>query len=304
MEYLVVTQNLMKGFNGVIAVDHVNLHIKRGEIYGLLGPNGSGKTTLMKLLMNLLKPEKGSMEIFGEPLKTSSYSFFRRIGSIIESPVFYDKLSALENLQLHCRYMGYHNEDDIQEALDMVTLTGIKEKKVREFSLGMKQRLAIARAILTKPEFLILDEPINGLDPLGIIEIRDLLKKMNREYGITILMSSHILSEIEHIADTVGILDQGKLLQETLMDDLKNNYGEYVELKTSQIQKAAYLLTEKLNMNNFKTMDSSTIRIYEPGVDPERLFRVFMDENVIPEAFTKKSSSLEEYFLSLIRKQS
>lgn len=304
MEYLVVTQNLMKEFNGVIAVDHVNLHIKRGEIYGLLGPNGSGKTTLMKLLMNLLKPEKGSMEIFGEPLKTSSYSFFRRIGSIIESPVFYDKLSALENLQLHCRYMGYHNEDDIQEALDMVTLTGIKEKKVREFSLGMKQRLAIARAILTKPEFLILDEPINGLDPLGIIEIRDLLKKMNREYGITILMSSHILSEIEHIADTVGILDQGKLLQETLMDDLKNNYGEYVELKTSQIQKAAYLLTEKLNMNNFKTMDSSTIRIYELGVDPERLFRVFMDENVIPEAFTKKSSSLEEYFLSLIRKQS
>lgn len=304
MEYLVVTQNLMKEFNGVIAVDHVNLHIKRGEIYGLLGPNGSGKTTLMKLLMNLLKPEKGSMEIFGEPLKTSSYSFFRRIGSIIESPVFYDKLSALENLQLHCRYMGYHNEDDIQEALDMVTLTGIKEKKVREFSLGMKQRLAIARAILTKPEFLILDEPINGLDPIGIIEIRDLLKRMNREYGITILMSSHILSEIEHIADTVGILDQGKLLQETLMDDLKNNYGEYVELKTSQIQKAAYLLTEKLNMNNFKTMDSSTIRIYELGVDPERLFRVFMDENVIPEAFTKKSSSLEEYFLSLIRKQS
>lgn len=301
MNYILTTQNVTKQFKNTVAVNRVNLRIKKGEIYGLLGPNGSGKTTLMKMMMNLLKPTQGSINIFGEPLHPTSYEPLKRIGAIIEYPIFYDKLSAMENLELHCQYMGYHNKNDIREALEMVNLKNIENKKVKEFSLGMKQRLAIARAIITKPELLILDEPINGLDPLGIIEIRDLLKKLNQEYGITILISSHILSEIEHVADTIGILKQGQLLEETSIEDLRKNNNEYFEIVTPQIEKLAYLLTEKMNIHNFKTLNPDTIRIYETPINQGELFTYCMNENIYLESFSRKAGTLEEYFLSLVQ---
>ncbi len=171
------------------------MHVKKGEIYGFLGPNGAGKTTVMKMLTNLWKPTAGSIELFGEKLTPTSYEMLKRMGSIIEFPTFYDHLSGKENLALHQEYMGYYNPGSIENTLEMLHLTDAGPKPVRDFSLGMKQRLGIARAILSKPELLILDEPTNGLDPAGMKQIRDLMKMLCTEYGITIIVSSHILSD-------------------------------------------------------------------------------------------------------------
>ena len=195
------------------------MHVKKGEIYGFLGSNGAGKTTIMKMITNLIKPTSGSIEIFGETLTHNSYDVLKRMGTIIEYPIFYEKLTAKEILDLHCEYMGYYDKKEIDYVLDLVKLTNTGEKPVKDFSLGMKQRLGIARAIITKPELLILDEPINGLDPIGIKEIRELLKMLCKEYGITIIISSHILGEIEQIADTIGIIHNGRLIRELPIDN-------------------------------------------------------------------------------------
>lgn len=209
MTYIIQTNQLTKSYKESHVVSNVNMKVKKGEIYGFLGPNGAGKTTVMKMLTGLVKPTGGSIEIFGEKLTETSYDLFARMGSIIEYPVFYDKLTAKENLHLHGEYMGYYDKQAIDEALKLVGLTSISQKSVKEFSLGMKQRLGIARAIMTKPQLLILDEPINGLDPVGIKELRSLFQMLCHEYEMTLLISSHILGEIELIADTIGVIKEG-----------------------------------------------------------------------------------------------
>lgn len=191
MSYILRTNSLIKAFDNEEVVSNVSMNIKKGEIYGFLGPNGAGKTTVMRMITNLIKPTSGEIELFGEKLTDTSYEVLKRIGSIIEYPVFYDKLTGRENLELHLEYMGYHDIRAIDKSLELLNLKNIDKKLVKDFSLGMKQRLGIARAISTKPELLILDEPINGLDPIGIKEIRDLLKMLCKEYGITIFISSH-----------------------------------------------------------------------------------------------------------------
>lgn len=205
MTYILKTSQLTKTFKGKEVVSGVNMHVKKGEIYGFLGPNGAGKTTIMKMITNLIKPTSGEIEIFGEKLTDTSFEVLKRMGTIIEYPIFYDNLTAKENLDFHCEYMGYYDKKPIDHAIELVKLHNIDNKKVKEFSLGMKQRLGIARAISTRPELLILDEPINGLDPIGIKELRDLFKLLCREYGITLLVSSHILAEMEQMSDTVEI---------------------------------------------------------------------------------------------------
>ena len=183
MSYILKTNNLIKTFGNQEVVSNVSMNIKKGEIYGFLGPNGAGKTTIMKMMTNLIKPTSGEIELFGEKLTDTSYEVLKRIGTIIEYPVFYEKLTARENLELHIEYMGYHDMKTIDNALELVNLKNIDNKAVKDFSLGMKQRLGIARAITTKPELLILDEPINGLDPIGIKELRNLFKMLCKEYG-------------------------------------------------------------------------------------------------------------------------
>jgi ABC-2 type transport system ATP-binding protein len=222
MVYIIKTHNVTKCFQEKEVVSKINMNVKKGEIYGFLGPNGSGKTTLMKMLTNLIKPTAGEIEIFGQPLTpSSSYDVLGRIGSMIEYPIFYEKFTAKENLELHCEYMGYHNKKAINEVLEMVHLINIDNKPVENFSLGMKQRLGIARAIITRPELLILDEPINGLDPIGIREIRNLFKLLCKEYDITMLISSHILAEIEQMADTIGVVNKGKLIEEVSLEEMR-----------------------------------------------------------------------------------
>ena len=300
MSYILKTSHLTKVFEGKEVVSSVNMNVKKGEIYGFLGPNGAGKTTVMKMMTNLIKPTNGEIEIFGERLTDQSYEVLKRIGSIIEYPIFYDKLTARETLQLHCDYMGYYNQKEIEQVLDMVSLVNTGNKRVKEFSLGMKQRLGIARAIITKPELLILDEPINGLDPQGIKEMRDLFRMLSKEYGITIIVSSHILGEIEQLADTIGVINNGKLIQEISLEQLTHSQTDYIELIVQDIQKTSFLLSEKLLLVNFKIVDDHCIRIYDSTLTPQMISKVLYEHDIEIEAISKKTSTLEDYFLKLV----
>ena len=300
MSYILKTNHLTKVFEGKEVVSSVNMNVQKGEIYGFLGPNGAGKTTVMKMITNLIKPTNGEIEIFGERLTDQSFEVLKRIGSIIEYPIFYDKLTARETLQLHCDYMGYYNQKEIEQVLDMVSLVNTGDKRVKEFSLGMKQRLGIARAIITKPELLILDEPINGLDPQGIKEMRDLFRMLSKEYGITIIVSSHILGEIEQLADTIGVINNGKLIQEISLEQLTRSQTDYIELVVQDIQKTSFLLSEKLLLVNFKLVDDHCIRIYDSTLTPQMISKVLYEHDIEIEAISKKTSTLEEYFLKLV----
>lgn len=300
MSYIIKTNQLTKAYKGKEVVSNVNMKVKKGEIYGFLGPNGAGKTTIMKMLTNLVKPTSGEIEIFGEKLTNSSYEVLKRMGSIIEYPVFYDRLTARENLELHCEYMGYYDKKAIDAALDLVKLKDIENKSVKDFSLGMKQRLGIARAIITKPELLILDEPINGLDPVGIKELRDLFHMLCREYGMTMLISSHILGEMEQIADTIGVISDGKLIKEVSIDEIHEQNTEYIELVVNDVKKAFYVLDEILQLTNFKVVGESRFRIYDTGALQSEVSKALILNGVMIEEINKKNHSLEDYFLTLI----
>lgn len=304
MEFAIQTTNLTKALQGKEIVSDVNMNVKKGEIYGFLGPNGAGKTSIMKMLLNLVKPTAGTIEILGEKLIDSSFEWLKKIGSIIEVPVFYEKMTGYENLELHAEYMGYYNKQTINETIELVGLKNINEKPVKEFSLGMKQRLAIARAILTKPEILILDEPINGLDPIGMKEMRNLFQMLNKEYGITILVSSHLLSEIEHIADTIGVINNGRLLKEVSMEQIRLENTEYIELVTPHQRKACVVLEDQLHIKNYKVIDDCIIRIYTTNTSQAMISKELIGSGVDIESINKRVASLEEYFLNLVHEPS
>lgn len=301
MNYILRTKHLHKCFKDTEVIKGVNINIKKGEIYGFLGPNGAGKSTVMKMIMNLVQPSSGSVEIFGQEIETDSIEFLKRVGAIIEQPIFYEKLTAKENLKLHCEYMGYYDFKEIDRVLKLVNLKNINKKAVGHFSLGMKQRLALARAILTKPEILILDEPINGLDPEGISEMRKLLKALSREYGMTIMISSHILGEIEQIADTIGILNEGRLIKEISMKDVRQLEEAFTEIIVDDVEKALYLLESKLGIESLRMMNEQTIRIYDDSVTINQISKMLVTHDVNIESISQKRSSLEEYFLNLTK---
>lgn len=300
MEYIVQTRNLTKTFHGQDVVSDVTMNIRKGEIYGFLGPNGAGKSTIMKLLTNMIKPTHGEIILFGEPIKYDSFEYLKRIGSMIEYPIFYEKMTALENLELHCAYMGYHNKQAIREALDRVGLENVENKLPKDLSIGMRQRLGVARAMITKPEFLILDEPINGLDPSGIKAMRKIFKMLNQEYGMTLFISSHIIGEIEHVADTIGIIKGGELMEETSMPAIKARSTEYIELVTSNQRKAAMVLHDQLGINNFKVMDDQVIRIYATEVPQSDISKTLILEDINIESMNKHRTTLEEYFIKQV----
>lgn len=300
MSYLIKTNQLTKVFEGKEVVSGVNMHVKQGEIYGFLGPNGAGKTTVMKMITNLVKPTSGEIEIFGEKLTNTSYEVLKRIGIIIEYPIFYEKLTAKENLEIHCEYMGYYDKKGIDRALDLVKLHNLGNKKVKDFSLGMKQRLGIARAITTKPELLILDEPINGLDPIGIKELRELFKMLSKEFGITLLVSSHILAEMELMADTIGVIQHGKLIKEVSMKDINGVQTEYIELAVFDIKKAITVLDHILGIKNYKIMNEKMIRIYELTKSQQEISKTLIMNDIEIRSINRRHSSLEEYFLNLM----
>ena len=299
MEYIVQTHGLTKVIDGKTLVRDVNIHIKRGEIYGFLGPNGAGKTTVMKLLINLWKPTSGSAELFGKTLTPASYEVLKRMGSIIEIPAFYEHLSGAENLELHCEYMGYYSKNCVENALDMLELGRAAKQPVKSYSLGMKQRLGIARAVLTKPELLILDEPTNALDPAGIRQIRDLLRMLCSEYGITIMVSSHLLSEIENLADTVGIIDRGRMLRECPVREITERNTAYLELEAKDVRRASYVLADRMGIRNFKVLHGNKIRIYDPQITSWQVTKVMLEQETEIVSITQKSETLEDFFLKM-----
>lgn len=299
MPYILQTNHLTKTIGNKELVKNVDIHIKKGEIYGFLGPNGAGKTSVMKMITNLWKPTDGTIELFGERLTPTSYGVLKRMGSIIEFPTFFDHLSGKENLELHCEYMGYYNAGCAMEALEMLGLADAGNKPVKSYSLGMRQRLGIARAILCRPEFLVLDEPTNGLDPAGMKQIRDLCKALCTEYGITIMISSHILSEIESIADTIGVIDHGQMKEEVSMKQILEMSTAYIELTVEDTKKTAYVLADKLKLNNFKIMDEHLIRIYETQATTGEISKTLALHDVAILSIGNHAESLEDYFLKM-----
>lgn len=301
MEYAIRTHNLTKKYKGVSVVDSLNINIEKGEIYGFLGQNGAGKTTTLRMLMALIKISAGEVELFGQ--NNYSKQVYKKIGSLIEYPGFYPNLTAEENLEIHRRMAGIENTEYIKEALEIVGLNSdeIKSKKVKNYSLGMKQRLGISRAILHKPELLILDEPTNGLDPLGIKDIREILLELRNKKGITILISSHILSEIEHIATKIGVIHRGKLLEEIDYRELQRRNRKYLRVKVSDDKKACFLLENKLNIRDFDVLEKNVLRIYENLDKGSQIAKLFINNDLDLHEMQLSVDNLEDYFVRLTR---
>lgn len=298
MDYILKTTNLSKFYKNKKAVDGVNINVKKGDIYGFLGQNGAGKTTTIRMIMGLIKPTDGEIYLFGQRIMPGQYSHYGRIGSVVETG-FYPNLTAAENLEIHRRLMGVTNRNYLDEALELTGMTGVRNKKVKGFSLGMKQRLAISRALLHRPEFLILDEPTNGLDPVGIKEIRKLILDLSMKQKITVFISSHILSEIQQIASRIGIIHNGKLIEEIEYETLKKKSRSYIEIKINDDKKAAFLLEKTLGITDYKIIEQGTIRIYE-RLNESALFNKVLSENGLEiSGISVMNDTLEDYFLQI-----
>lgn len=297
MAVMIQTNNLTKRFAQDSVIQNVTMTIQKGEIYGFLGPNGAGKTTVMKMLLNLLKPTSGEIYIQGQPIQLTSYNYLKNIGNLIEYPIFYEDQSAQKNLELHCMYMGGQHLDNIPHVLALVGLKEVGNKKVKSFSLGMRQRLAIAKAIVTKPEILILDEPINGLDPIGIKETRELLLQLKQQ-GMTILISSHIVAEIESIADTIGILKDGQLIEEVSMKALREKTSTSLEIVVSDVNQAKQLLENAFSLSIHSQDD--TLYIEHFSGKPSIIVKFLVQHDIDVEKVETYHQSLEQYFVHRI----
>lgn len=296
-EYLLTTNGLTKEFGGHKVVNSVDMHIKKGAIYGFIGRNGAGKTTFMKMISGLSTPTKGEISLFG--YSGSDLKKVRgRVGCLIENPGLYPDMNAYENLKLKCIASGVNKKSYIDELLEIVGLKDAGKKSTQHFSLGMKQRLGIAIALVGEPDLLVLDEPINGLDPQGIIEVRETLQKLNTERDITIIISSHILEELSKIATDYGIIHNGALLQELTAEELDKRCSERIELTLTDPKKALPVL-DKLGITNYSVVDKEHIHIFE-RINDSALINVELakEGNVISE-IKIKSEELENYYMEL-----
>ncbi len=298
--YYIETNNIVHKFsNGEIALNNINLKVVKGSIYGFLGPNGAGKTTTLKLILGLLKKQQGEILLFGKPLETDRITILKDVGSLIESPSVYGHLTATENLTL-LQKIYQCPEARIQEVINLVGLTIAGNKKVHQFSLGMKQRLSIAIALLHNPKLLILDEPTNGLDPNGMIEIRELLLKLNKEENITILISSHLLSEIEKLVSHIGIINKGKLIFQGTLEELEKKQKETLQiiLETNDISKTITILT-----NNDVPFEVKDNKIVVPHLKKKLISKInkdLVEENIEVYEMSLVTNNLETIFMNLI----
>lgn len=296
-DFILETKNITKAYKTNKAVDNVNLQIKRGEIYGLIGRNGAGKTTLLKLISGLSFATEGEIFLFGERINTNN-NLLERLGVLIEEPGLYPNLTAYENMKLKCISYGINKRGYIQSLLEQVELGDTGKKKVKEFSLGMKQRLGVALALVGEPDLLLLDEPINGLDPQGIMEIRNILLRLNREKNITIIISSHILEELTKLASRFGIIHNGRLIEEINKIELLEKTKDKLEIQTNQVSKAVNVLEEQLQINNFKVIDNNTIYIYERLNESGDINNQLLKSDISVDSLSINRESLEEYFLT------
>lgn len=295
-KYVIETRNLTKQYGAQKSVASLNIHVQQGRIYGLLGRNGAGKTTTMKMLLGLTKPTAGEVKIWGKPLKGNEKKLLPRIGSLIESPGFYPNLTGTENLKIFATLRGVPNAHAIEDALDLVGLLFKDKKLFSQYSLGMKQRLAIALAVMHDPELLILDEPINGLDPIGIAEVRSFIRQLCDERGKTILISSHILSEIALLADDIGIIDHGALIEEESFAELEKKSNKHIHFTLSDTAQAARILECDFSENRFSIQDDTNILVHNLDLPVGKIVTAFVENGLEVSEAHLCEESLEEYF--------
>ncbi|MBS5927908.1 MAG: ABC transporter ATP-binding protein [Clostridium sp.] len=293
--------NVTKEFKNKAVLKGVSFNIEAGDIYGLIGENGAGKTTILKLIVNLLKPTSGNIQVLGKEIKKDSYDYLRNIGALIDEPVFYKKLTLYENFKVHCKYLGFYDEEKLESVLKRVGLHNKKSKKIKELSFGEKQRLAIAYALITEPELLILDEPTNGLDPIAIVELREILLKLNREFNTTIIISSHAINELETLVNKVMFLKNGEIVENGLLEEIKEKCSVYIEIEVEDSSKALAILEKELNIRNMKLINKGTIRVYEALEERKNILSTLVKNDVEVLSFNMVQISLEEYFIRKVR---
>ncbi|MCM3703858.1 ABC transporter ATP-binding protein [Paenibacillus macerans] len=296
-ELIIQTEGLTKKYRGRAAVDNLSLKIAKGDIYGFLGPNGAGKTTTIRMLLGLIQPTAGTIRMFGKDLHKDKLAILRRIGSLVESPSYYGHLSAIDNLEAIRRILEVP-KSRIDEVLDIVSLRGEARRPVKGFSLGMKQRLGIAASLLGSPELLILDEPTNGLDPTGIHEIRELIKNMPKQYGITVLVSSHLLGEMELMANTVGIIRQGQMVFQDTIDNLRLTTAHDMELVVSEPDAALWIARD---LGTVGKLQDGTLKFPGlPDVQVARLVKALVENGHAVYRVEQKKKSLEDIFMRIV----
>jgi bacitracin transport system ATP-binding protein len=294
--YIIETRGLTKKYGNQTSVSNLNIHVKKGRIYGLLGRNGAGKTTTMRMLLGLTQPTSGEVQIFGKTLVNNEKTILPRIGSLIESPGFYQNLTATENLKIFADLRGLKKAGCIKEALNLVNLPYGDKILFSQYSLGMKQRLAIALAIMHNPQVLILDEPINGLDPIGIAEVRSFIRELCDSYGKTIIISSHILSEISLLADDIGIIDRGVLLEEESLKELEEKNAKYIHFITSNAKKAAQVIESLFQTKNVKITDEYNLYLYDTVLPVAKINRTLIESGIDIKELHLCEETLEDYF--------
>lgn len=297
-EIVLQTKQLSKRYKDFTALDRADMTVYGGDIYGLIGRNGAGKTTIMKIITGLTENSGGEFQIFSKS-GNSAQNEKRRIGCLIENPAFFGNLTAYQNLKYYALQKGIADSKQIDGALALVGLSDVKNKKFRKFSLGMKQRLGIALAVMDDPDLIILDEPINGLDPIGISELRETFKKLSRERGVTLIISSHILSELYMVANRFLFIEKGKVLKEITKEELDLECMRCHVVKTDDVKRAAAVI-EQLGITDYKVIDNGELRIYDEKIDPSGLNKTLIQNGVSVTGIFETGISLEDYFKSLV----
>lgn len=297
MEYLLSTDCLTKKYKNQVAIDNVSLHIRQGEIYGLIGKNGAGKTTFLKMISGLSNPTSGDISFFGY-CGAERRKVISRIGVLIEAPGLYPDMSAYDNLKLKCIGVGLHRRGYINNILNIVGLSDVGKKKVGHFSLGMKQRLGIGMALVGEPDLIVLDEPINGLDPSGIAEVREILLRLNKDAGLTIIISSHILEELSKIVTNYAIIDKGQLIKELSQEELEVACREHIEIKMDHPDLALPVL-DALGFRDYQVADENTIYIFERLDESGKVTMELSKKNIYIHSISVTNESIEDYFLRL-----
>lgn len=295
-EYVLQTHDLTKTYARKNAVDHINLKIRKGDIYGFIGKNGAGKTTTIKMIVGLSNPTSGEIELFGS---TDLNEGRKRIGTVIENPALYPYLTARQNIEAQRIMKGVTDKSITDDLLEIVGLKDTGRKKAKNFSLGMKQRLAIALALVGDPEFLLLDEPINGLDPTGIKDIRELILKLNREAGITVLISSHILGELAKISTSYGVISNGALIEQFTAEELKNRVRDCLKITVNNPEKAVSVLKDSLGISDIQ-VEGNSIRVYEMLDKSVDINSILESNDIIVQFFEKETGDYENEFIKLM----
>ena len=301
--YLIETNDLCKKYGDKLVVDHVNMHIEESSIYGFVGENGSGKTTIMRLLTGLAEPTYGSYSLFGVPYKDPAiYKNRQKLSAIVETVSQVPTMTARDNIIFQELYLGIKlTDEERQQLLEKVHLGDVGNKKVKNFSLGMRQRLGIALALINKPRLMLLDEPMNGLDPEGIAELRDLLITLNKEEGITVLISSHILSELEKIASCYGFISHGHLIEEITAEELQAKCRKSLNVKVDNVNRAEEVI-RSLNIHDYKAFPNGDVKIYE-NVQINSIVNALSAANVMVLGINSAEESVEEYYLNLVKER-